>query len=497
MSRHRRRFRERPGVMAGLIALVAGFSAARGTDLDAPPRFDGAGYAVLGKALASGRGYREIDHPDAPGHGHFPPGYPSVLAVLWSWTGPSERAAHLASLVFTAAAAVTAWKWFRGLFGRRVAGLLGLAVAVNWTWARQGGSIQSEPLYLLLGTLTLLGARAVGRRGTRASGIGLGALLAALILTRHVGGALALAVGLDLIARRKAGAAVAAGLTCLALISPWVAWLVSVREHTQAELFLQGGLMGRVAGQAWFYLLRLPDQLTGPFVEVATVFRGPGPLTVLAITWALLASGLILGGWLRLSRSPRRRLAALTPILTLGLLLVWPFTEAGRFLVPLVPFLVVGATEGLAGVLGRLGIRRARRTAAALVLLVSLPYSIYALIGDRSAVLRGTYADFDAACAWLASEGGEPGPILTRHPGEVYWLTGRNALAPASTDPSVVEALVDRQRVSYLLIDEARYANAPDNPLSLFVQRRPERVREVWRRDSGGASTVIYAVKST
>ncbi|MGE3822360.1 MAG: glycosyltransferase family 39 protein, partial [Isosphaeraceae bacterium] len=319
MAADRRGFRKHPWLMAGVIGLVAGLTAARATDLDAPPRFDGAGYSVLADALAHGQGYREIDHPDAPRHGHFPPGYPTALAGIWSLTGRSVRAAHLASIAFTSAAAVAAWAWFRTLYGDKVATWLGLAVAINWTWQRNGGSIQSEPLYLLLGTLTLLAATAAGRRGTITPGIGLGASLAVTILTRHVAGSLALAVGLDLILKRRTATAIAAGVTCLVLVSPWVAWLGAVREHTQAELLVQGGLVERIAAQGWFYLQRLPDQLTGPFVEVATVFRGPGPIASLANGWAVLASGLIVAGWVGTLRSARRRLAGLVPLMTLGL----------------------------------------------------------------------------------------------------------------------------------------------------------------------------------
>jgi hypothetical protein len=41
-----------------MIALLSAASVAGNTDLSAPPRFDGAGYSVLGEALATGRGYR-------------------------------------------------------------------------------------------------------------------------------------------------------------------------------------------------------------------------------------------------------------------------------------------------------------------------------------------------------------------------------------------------------------------------------------------------------
>ena len=73
----------------GLVAIltVAAGSIAGSTRLDEPPRFDGAGYATLGLALATGRGYVEISHPDAPPHSHFPPGYPASLGLLWKLRG--------------------------------------------------------------------------------------------------------------------------------------------------------------------------------------------------------------------------------------------------------------------------------------------------------------------------------------------------------------------------------------------------------------------------
>ncbi len=134
------RRRRRPGPGAGLlIALVAAASVGRNTRFEAPPRFDGAGYAVLAESLRTGRGYREIDHPAAPRHAHFPPGYPVTLAALWSLTGRSAPAAHAFSLGCTVAATLLGWQMFARALAPTVALLLGLALAVNGTWGRVGG----------------------------------------------------------------------------------------------------------------------------------------------------------------------------------------------------------------------------------------------------------------------------------------------------------------------------------------------------------------------
>ena len=130
-------------------------------------------------------------------------GYPAALAMLWKITGQSLAAAHLFSCACTVAATLAAWLWFRRLYSPRVAFILSLALALNWSWGRAGGAILSEPLFLLLGQLALLAAVRAGRCGGVAAGVVLGALLAACVLTRHVGISLAGALGIDLVLRRR------------------------------------------------------------------------------------------------------------------------------------------------------------------------------------------------------------------------------------------------------------------------------------------------------
>ena len=467
---------------------MAALGAWANTDLSAPPRYDGAGYAVLAESLASGRGYREIDIPDAPRHAHFPPGYPLTLAALWRATGGrSVAAAHGLSIACAAAATLAAWHWFRTMYGSVIAFVLGLALAVNWAWARNGGSIQSEPLFLLLEALAWLAAVRAGRRGGVVSGVILGALLAACALTRQVGAALAAALIIDLLMRGRRSSALAAAVTAGALAAPWVVWLAMVRAPSQAGLLNGDDLPRRVASQALFYLQRTPDQLTGPIVEIgAAVLRG-------LVVWAALATGLIVFGLARTLRSPRKRSAGLSAFATLALLLIWPFTEAGRFLIPLVPCLLVGAVEGLSAA----GAWAARRTrpmrfrlvAASAMLALSLPYPIYALATGRAAAQRRTNDVFDAGCAFLATEATRPGPVVTRHPGEVYWQTGRLAIP----DTDVADA-VEHRRAAYLFADEGRYAGASASPITEYVRRHPGRTRAVWTRADGRSSVTIHEV---
>jgi hypothetical protein len=334
------------------------------------------------------------------------------------------------------------------------------------------------------------------------------------MLTRQVAIGLCAAVLIDLCLRRRWSMARNAAIACLIIILPWLAWLAIVgrEQMTQAQLLLTGapGRLPRVLNQAWFYLQRIPDQITGPAVEVASVIRRSAGLERLASLWAVGFSGLIIGGWLVVLQSPRRRLAGLIPLVTLILLCVWPYTEAGRFLIPLVPFLLVGAVEGTSGLVKwgwrRAGCvianRRATTVAAVLLLLVSVPYSGYSLVTGRTRAQDARNHTFDAACAWLARHGQRPGPVLTRHPGEVFLATGRSAIEVASAErPGQLDAALDtiaqtiaHYGVAYVLIDDERYLGEPAGPLRHFVTARPEEVKKVWNSQPGEPFTAIYEV---
>ena len=425
MTSKSRRWRKSREII--IVAAVAALAIAWNTSFRAPPRFDGAGYSVLALSLATGRGYRAIDHPDAPAHAHFPPAYPLALAALWKVFGRSELVAHVFSCACFIVATVATLAWFRTFLPRRAAFILSLAFVVNWAWLRLGGDIRSESFYMMLCQLSMLAAGELARRGDWRSGALVGVLLGAATLTRHVGICLAAAVGLDLIWRRKKKglAALSVGGSFVLILAPWLVWLRSTPADNQLGLFPKGKIVSIIINNILFYMERIPDQLFGPLIEVGTVFR-PRFASV-AITISALVSAIVFLGWIRLLFRPRVRLAALLPLLTLPLLFVWPFTEAGRFLAPLSPSILTGAFEGLRFLLQMFMQMRKRLISRRLVfvlLLAGLPYSLYSSLSDRLAVERRASIDFDAACVWLSLQADVPGPVLARHPGEVFWLSG-------------------------------------------------------------------------
>ena len=220
-------------------------------------------------------GYRDVALPEPTRHTHFPPGYPAGPGALWSITGRSLPAAHLFSCACTVAATIAAWLWFRCLYPPpcRIYPGSGPGSELDLGTIRRCNPLGAD--VPAPGTTRPAGSGPCWSARWYHSGVIVGALLAACVLTRHVGVSVAGAVGIDLLIRRRWATAVAAGLTMGALLLPWIGWLTLAGTPNQAGLLALNdqGFGDRITSLAIFYLQRLPDQLTGPFVEIGTVFQ--------------------------------------------------------------------------------------------------------------------------------------------------------------------------------------------------------------------------------
>jgi hypothetical protein len=135
--------------------------------------------------------------------------------------------------------------------------------------------------------------------------------------------------------------------------------------------------------------------------------------------------------------------------------------------------------------------------------MISIPYPAYVVASGRGRSHDAAQQAFDAACDWIGSRHDRPGPVLTRHPGEVFWRTGRQALEVASSerpgdhdaDDTVIDRLIDRYRVAFLLVDRDRYAKAVSSPLDGYARRHTDRVKRVWNQEAGRGAIDIYCVE--
>lgn len=314
---------------------------------------DDAMYVALGRAIATGAGYRSIYLVDAPLHVKYPPLLPALLALCWRVGGGLEAVQALALGINLAAcgmAAAMLW-WIARIRLGIPAALIAAATIVGFLLdpsVQYFTLVLSEPLFIL-GWAAVLVLYERWRSGTpdsrQQSALALGLTLAAAALTRGEGvvlvPAVLLALALDGASRREWATAAAAALLPLALWHGGLALAVhrsaltaELNERGYLEFLLSGSPATVVAGE-----LRTIGQNVRGYASILSPFFSGFP----TIGWAATATfvlALVRGAFLLRHKS---RALVFSTLAMLAVVLAWPALQ-DRLLVPLLPFAaIVGA----------------------------------------------------------------------------------------------------------------------------------------------------------
>jgi hypothetical protein len=189
-------------------------------------------YVVLGKALASGEGYRYLNLPGAPYATHYPPGYPLFLALLWKLSPqfPQNVAVFtFANAGFLALAAFAAFRFGRDRLGLSALGsaTAGVAGTVSMPALIFGVFVLSEPMFMALLMLLLVYAERVADQADWRGALFVGLAGGALAMVRTAGMFVIPAFALVLVMRRKFVPAVLALAACALFIVPWHIWVAA------------------------------------------------------------------------------------------------------------------------------------------------------------------------------------------------------------------------------------------------------------------------------
>ena len=303
---------------------------------------DAATYVSLARALREFH-YRELFRIDLPVHAKYPPGYPMLLAG-WSAVGGEQFDwLVLLGIACSAGALLLFFLSVRSIWGNSLALAALAALSFNPALIEISGWLRSEPPFMLFAALTLW-AVTPARPSARRAMLG-GAAAIAAVLTRSVGATIVIALA--------------------------IFWIWQRRYRTACVFSAVAGLT--VGGWLVFTALA-PEQVTGGSYLADAVYRPPGvPLMAAAIerVAAKLQYGRYVYSQLPLLDGPDTRIdiavggicaatmlvglaclwrkwpAALVYLATYGaLLMVWPWT-LGRFITPVMPWIVLTALLGV------------------------------------------------------------------------------------------------------------------------------------------------------
>lgn len=483
-------------------------------------------YVGLAVSLAQGDGYSFLGMP----HMKYPPGLPVMLAPFMALFGPSVAAAQTLVALFAPAAltAVLTWSWW---WCRPLAGGLGLVTALSasvFLLAIAGVRAELPYLAFSVGALAILCGV---QRGSVSVPLGLAIappLVVGAVALRTIGLALPVAmlaawshrrlrhidrgpVDTLLLAGGGAGMVFAAG---------WMIWTAQGTEGGYLDLLLMRDPHEPDLGRATAAdaPLRIPANLVLQLTHLATL--------TLNLSWLkpLWTSPLTIGLGVCLGIGLWRELRTRMPVLAWyvfgygGILLLWPFDEGVRFILPVFPlalalavrgarvlaqttfqsgcgsggpFLALAAALGIGlaaleaqtggwsrqdygsivgwFALGGVGMairtqrgRDPRHTLRGLLLVGLVGYSIIGVarisgLAYRSATGSITWPNesMRPGIAWLDRHADSSDVVMTDFASTVHFYTGRRAVRmPRTGDPQVLLAAVDTTGTRYILAND-------------------------------------------
>ena len=355
--------RNRPariGLILSLVLVVAGllyFAAL------SPENFgrahDDSIYVTTAKALATGEGYRIISLPYEPAQTKYPPFYPFLLSLIWrAYPQFPQNLMPMMLLTVAATLGFLALSYFylvRQNYSSRCQALVSLAlVAINWRTVALVSTLYSEMVYALLSVLALVLAEENEKEDRHWTwGAAAGVIIGLSFLTRSLGVTLLMAVGAYSIRRSRWKKALVPLAIGSAFVLGWVAWCYINRTVAEgANVAYYTDYVGHINQviSSLHAQRNTPELLIllGLLGRNMLMFAVVSPVVVLfgidytSAQYFGFASLFVLAGFIRQARRGFRFLHIYIICYVVMAAFV-PYPSYDRYLIPLMPFILVFA----------------------------------------------------------------------------------------------------------------------------------------------------------
>jgi len=463
---------------------------------------DDSRYAVLATSLATGRGYRLVNLPEAPAETAYPPFYPLFLALIRLLLPHSFAALKTGSVLLTLAVLLLLALELRHA-RKGLAWIVLLLFALHPQVVLFATMALSEPLFLLLILLAFRRIRLyfAGRPLQWFPLITASVVIALAYLTRFVGIVLIPTTFLYGCLQRKGRQALVLIAAAVILCLPWTirnhgltghlflpeqeeVWASGRVESSQdASLRPDATLTGRFRlfeNNAVTYLTELIPTTVGRVLSsswlerVAESGRMKGILTLLRLS----VPGLILLGITSRWRASRTvDLPEILSLLYVPGIMLWPYVQQGRFLYPVLPFLLlyfyVGVDAVAAPIVGRLFKNRAKAAVAAALAAITLILLIPNLREDIRRAWTDPIARYTPRIApagvWLAQHTPANAVVMAEYPSWLYLYSGRRTRPLTGSTPCNLEDVVASD-ADYIVVGPAQQWSVQPAPSAFATE---------------------------
>lgn len=459
----KRRFARRRLVI-GLIA-ACGFSILAGTlAFDRLPSLigDNAEFMILGRALAEGRGFRYINHPEERPATKYPPGFPLMLASWVTIFGDSIVSMKASVLVCYIGVVAMTLVVGRRLVDDTVGIVTSVLVASSSMILMYSHQVLSDIPYTLFSLLALF--LLVARRPQRwAVFTGMAVCIWAYFV-RTVGASLVLAavIGLMLRHKRKQALLLLGGLVLVSALwtvrnyvltgegSRYTGVLLSANPYDPDKgMITFSGFLSRGWTNLKAYVGYLIALNLFPSIVMSAADSGGVALRTLASIAILGTAGL--GGYTLRSK------ALLVNVYLAGYLAVylgWPeIWRTERFMLPVAPVIGIYFFVGLRRILAYFEVRKTVVLVICIALVATNLYSLTDFVRRPRGYPVGWKNYVDCA-TWVRGNTPAESLVLCRKPFIFYLFSGRKTISyPFTRDAEAMRAHLADSKPDYIVLE--------------------------------------------
>lgn len=503
-------------IIYGSILLITFFVAySKAFDEKVALNGDDTSYYLLGKALASGKGYTNIHELGNAPHNHFPPGYPAIIAVICKLFSSDlifvKQVNGFFLLGSIALLCLITWKLGRNI---HVTFLVALFSLLNAHLLEFSVSTMSEVPFLFFSLLCIVLAMKTNYEKPVFKNITFWGLIICLSFTYHVRTTgISLLIGLlaFLLLKKNWKYALAGFVGFVVLALPWYLRGKSLGGNSYlSQLMMKNAYrpeLGKMEMADWF--TRFWNNLIRYFtIEIPNCVKGIkiADYSTPAATGAILAAGvmieLMIVGLLMLKHKAGN-LFTFFILSYFAILLLWPDVWVGvRLMAPLLPLLlflmIYGVFGSLQWVFQKLKVKNYQTAAAVALLVIAAfiikPYTrpIEVLEYSANTDFPITFKNYFNIAEWAKDNTPDSAVVCCRKEEMFYLFSDRrtvNFLHTLNTGEQL--AYLQKGNIDYVVIDALGFTDT-QRYLAPVIQKYPSKFRLV--KEFPNPSTYLYQI---
>lgn len=468
---------------------------------------DNAQYVVLGKSLLAGKGLSHINAPDQKPDTKYPFMFPLILAGVILVAPGSIVALKLVGLAACAGAAMLYYALFRRSSEAIVALGAALLAVMSPDILRHSTIILAEVPYLFASIGILAWVSSVEGRWSERRWVPVAlVLVVAAYYLKAVGIALAGAIVVSLLFRRKRAWAFAFTGGFILLVLPW---FLRVRRIGDGGTYIDylfmkdpyrpymgtvsaGELLSRVTGNMGIYFGRIVPESVLPFLGKEGVAPGPALQVLWWIASVLVGLGLVYRLW------RRRTIMDVYLLAFLGICVLWPRVWAGvRFVVPVIPLLILCLLTGLWALLGCVTRGRGERVREGGLIGLVAVMSVGFVLVDRVEAARDReyppdWKSYFEAARWVRSHTDPQSVIICRKPYLFFLASDRRSLGyHFSRDTEEVLSGFEEAGATHVAVDQFFWTGTSAQYLVPTILAHPDRFEVIFATEQEPQTIVV------